>query len=126
MANTDAAAQADLALRYGRELLAVEQTSRPRLVEDFTYAGQAGAGSTDSPDALRPTSDFFAGNRPDGPDNAHRWRNWVDEFARRPAYLWSPFEDALQTGQEPLVVSEFGSWGLPDPDRVAGPTGRQP
>jgi hypothetical protein len=68
-----AATQADLALRYGRELLAVRQTARHRPVEAFTVAGEAGAGSADSPDALRPTSDFFGGNRPDGPDATHRW-----------------------------------------------------
>jgi len=60
------------------------------------------------------------------PDNAHRWRSWIEEFARRPAFLWSPFEDDVRTGHEPLILSEFGSWGLPDPDRVAGPGGRQP
>lgn len=73
VASAVAATQAELALRYGREVLAVEQTGRRRDVAGFTVAGEAGAGSTDSPDALRPTSDFFAGNRPEGPDGAHRW-----------------------------------------------------
>ena len=67
------ATQAELALKFGRELLAIDQTVRTRPVEAFSYAGEAGAGSTDSPDALRPTSDFFAGDRPDGPDATHRW-----------------------------------------------------
>jgi hypothetical protein len=67
------ATQAELALKFGRELLALDQASRARPIEGFSYAGEAGAGSTDSPDALRPTSDFFGGNRPDGPDASHRW-----------------------------------------------------
>jgi len=89
-----AATQADLALRYGRELLAVEQTTRSRPVEGFTYAGEAGAGSTDSPDALRPTSDFFAGNRPDGPDETHRWA----------------FEPALRTTDAAGSASAAAQW----------------
>ncbi|WP_261565095.1 hypothetical protein [Frankia gtarii] len=68
------ALQADLAPRYGREVLALAQTTHGRDVEAFTVAGEAGAGSTSAPEALRPTSDFFAGRRPNGPDATHRWR----------------------------------------------------
>jgi hypothetical protein len=60
------------------------------------------------------------------PDNANRWATWVEEYARRPAFLWSPYQDAAPTGEEPLVVSEFGSWGLPDPARLMGPDGSPP
>jgi hypothetical protein len=67
------ATDADIALRYGRELLNYIQVSRPTEIEAFTVAGEAGAGSSGVPEALRPTSDFFAGNRPTGPDGAHRW-----------------------------------------------------
>ncbi len=52
------------------------------------------------------------------PDNAVRWRNWVSDYAKRPAWLWSPHGDASPTGSEPLVVSEFGNWGLPRLDRL--------
>ncbi|HEX7087495.1 MAG TPA: hypothetical protein VF198_14115 [Vicinamibacterales bacterium] len=48
------------------------------------------------------------------PDNADRWDRWVADFATRPAWTFSRHGDAVQTGQEPLVVSEFGNWGLPD------------
>jgi Glycosyl hydrolases family 2/Glycosyl hydrolases family 2, sugar binding domain len=48
------------------------------------------------------------------PDNADRWDRWVNDFATRPAWTFSPHGDAQRTGQEPLVVSEFGNWGLPD------------
>lgn len=63
---------ADLALRYGREILAFDlnQGSAPDTV---TVAGESGAGSTDSPDALRLSADPFAGNRPDGPSLGNHW-----------------------------------------------------
>lgn len=47
------------------------------------------------------------------PDRADRWDAWVAEFATHPAFTFSPFGDARRSGQEPLVVSEFGNWGLP-------------
>jgi hypothetical protein len=52
------------------------------------------------------------------PDNATRWRNAMTDFARRPDWLWSPHGDADPRGDEPLVLSEFGSWGLPRLDRL--------
>jgi Glycosyl hydrolases family 2, sugar binding domain/Glycosyl hydrolases family 2 len=48
------------------------------------------------------------------PDNADRWDKWVADFANRPAWSYSPHGDASRTGKEPLVVSEFGNWGLPE------------
>ena len=62
-----------------------------------------------------------------GADNAVRWRNTVSDFARRPDWLWSPHGDADQRGDEPLILSEFGSWGLPRLDRmVEHHGGREP
>ena len=60
------------------------------------------------------------------PDNAGRWRNMIDDFARRPNWLWSPHGDARPKGDEPLVLSEFGSWGLPRLDRLVAHHGREP
>jgi hypothetical protein len=60
------------------------------------------------------------------PDNAVRWRNMISDFARRPAWLWSPHGDATPKGDEPLILSEFGSWGLPRLDRLLEHTGREP
>jgi Glycosyl hydrolases family 2, sugar binding domain/Glycosyl hydrolases family 2 len=48
------------------------------------------------------------------PDNADRWDKWVADFASRPAWSYSPHGDASRNGKEPLVVSEFGNWGLPE------------
>ncbi len=47
------------------------------------------------------------------PDNAAQWDKWVADFASRPAWSYSPHGDAVRTRNEPLVVSEFGNWGLP-------------
>ncbi|HEY4003058.1 MAG TPA: hypothetical protein VGO93_29590 [Candidatus Xenobia bacterium] len=47
------------------------------------------------------------------PDAADRWDAWTADMASRPAFLFSPYGDAHTTGEEPLVVSEFGNWGLP-------------
>jgi hypothetical protein len=37
----------------------------------------------------------------------------VADFATRPKWSFSPHGDAERRGSEPLVVSEFGNWGLP-------------
>lgn len=47
------------------------------------------------------------------PDHAAQWDAWVKDFSSRPAWLFSSYGDAKPTGQEPLIVSEFGNWGLP-------------
>lgn len=47
------------------------------------------------------------------PDQAASWRVLVAELAARPAWLWSPHGDASVRGDEPLLMSEFGAWGLP-------------
>lgn len=47
------------------------------------------------------------------PDHHLDWDKWVADFATRPAWTFSQHGDAARTGQEPLVVSEFGNWGLP-------------
>lgn len=60
------------------------------------------------------------------PDNAPRWRSSVEELARRPAWLWSPHGDAEPKGDEPIVLSEFGSWGLPRIDPLLAGRSREP
>lgn len=75
------------------------------------------------------------------PDHYRQWRDWVQTFAARPpwtfaheyegieqwrAYLRDPWlpqarpaaPEVLRRGNEPMVVSEFGNWGLPDVDRL--------
>lgn len=48
------------------------------------------------------------------PDRARDWDQWVADLGRRPAWLWSKHGDAKPTGKEPIVLSEFGNWGLPE------------
>jgi hypothetical protein len=67
------ATAAELALRYGRELLSLDWNQQLSAADSWTVAGEAGAGDASAPEALRPTNDFFAGNRPDGPTLGKRW-----------------------------------------------------
>jgi hypothetical protein len=71
------------------------------------------------------------------PDHYRQWRVWTENYAGRPAWLFAheykdhaawrefgrdpwraverPFAaEVQQRGDEPLLVSEFGNWGLPD------------
>jgi hypothetical protein len=47
------------------------------------------------------------------PETRNRFDETVRDFSTRPAWLFSPFGDAEQTWTEPLILSEFGNWGLP-------------
>jgi hypothetical protein len=68
------ATQPEIALRYGRELLSLHHSVQAAPVESFVVAGESGAGSTSAPEAMRLKTDFFAGNRPDGPSLGNVWR----------------------------------------------------
>lgn len=48
------------------------------------------------------------------PEMRRRWDDFLEAFANRSWSTFSPHGDARRTGTEPLVVSEFGAWGLPD------------
>jgi hypothetical protein len=75
------------------------------------------------------------------PDHYTQWRDWVANFASRPAWTfareyrdnaaWREFQrdpwnaapaplapEARRRGDEPLLVSEFGNWGLPDVEKL--------
>lgn len=67
------ATQAEVAMRFGREILNIERTRRTAQIETFVVAGESGVGTADSPDAHRPVIDFFAGNRPDSPSPTVIW-----------------------------------------------------
>jgi hypothetical protein len=60
------------------------------------------------------------------PDHRMDWERFLDAFVARQPWSFSPHGDARRSGSEPLVVSEFGNWGLPDPARLAGPDGQPP
>jgi hypothetical protein len=71
------------------------------------------------------------------PDHYRKWKDWVQTFASRPPWTfahvyesieswrqyirdpWNPLPrqqapEVRRRGSEPMVVSEFGNWGLPD------------
>ncbi|MGN9812596.1 glycoside hydrolase family 2 protein, partial [Micromonospora sp. BQ11] len=60
------------------------------------------------------------------PERRASWDAWVDAFVQRPAWTFSPYGDARRTGEEPLVVSEFGNWGLPDVTETTAHDGAEP
>lgn len=56
------------------------------------------------------------------PERRAEWDRLTEEFAEGADWTWSPFGDGERQGDEPLIVSEFGVWGLPQPEevRIAG------
>ena len=48
------------------------------------------------------------------PDYRSEWESRTRDFASRPKWTFSPHGDAEPSGKEPLVLSEFGNWGLPE------------
>lgn len=50
----------------------------------------------------------------------------ADEFAARPKWTFSPHGDAVRSGHEPLICSEFGVWGLPHPKDILEKDGSEP
>ncbi|MDX9952922.1 MAG: glycoside hydrolase family 2 TIM barrel-domain containing protein [Anaerolineae bacterium] len=83
------------------------------------------------------------------PDHYTRWRDWTAAFAGRPwwtfahayttheawqAFLHDPWNASPQPpapevrrrGDEPLILSEFGNWGLPDVQQLQDSTGDPP
>ncbi len=72
------------------------------------------------------------------PDHYQQWQQWVGTFAARPPWTFAhqyenikewraftrdpwnptprtPAPEVRRRGSEPMIVSEFGNWGLPDP-----------
>ncbi len=47
-------------------------------------------------------------------------------FAGRAGWTFSPHGDAARRGDEPLICSEFGVWGLPHPREILEPDGSEP
>jgi hypothetical protein len=60
------------------------------------------------------------------PENHQKFSETVQEVADRPRWLFSPHGDGVETGQEVLMISEFGNWGLPRlPEKLPFWFGRQ-
>jgi hypothetical protein len=60
------------------------------------------------------------------PDNRAAWDRFIGELVARPPWLFSSAGDAAVCGHEPLVCSEFGNWGLPDPSLLKDERGQEP
>ncbi len=60
------------------------------------------------------------------PDHRDAWDQFVDELSERESWLYSPHGDAVITGREPLMCSEFGNWGLPYPKDLRDAKGEEP
>jgi hypothetical protein len=60
------------------------------------------------------------------PERRGEWEKLTEEFAAAASWTWSPHGDADRRGGEPLVVSEFGVWGLPNPKQLIDNAGKEP
>jgi hypothetical protein len=60
------------------------------------------------------------------PDHRASWDEFVGRLASRPSWTHTPHGDVRRTGHEPLICSEFGNWGLPDPALLRGHDGSEP
>ncbi|MBE2221474.1 MAG: glycoside hydrolase family 2, partial [Anaerolineae bacterium] len=52
------------------------------------------------------------------PDHAREWDAWVADFAGRSNWAWYADFEQNRHDDLPLLVSEFGNWGLPDPETI--------
>jgi hypothetical protein len=60
------------------------------------------------------------------PERRAEWDKLTEEFAGAAEWTYSAHGDAEWRGDEPLVVSEFGVWGLSDPKQVVDAAGYEP
>jgi hypothetical protein len=60
------------------------------------------------------------------PERRAEWDRLTEEFAGAATWRYSPHGDAEWRGDEPLAVSEFGVWGLPDPALLRDAAGEEP
>jgi hypothetical protein len=60
------------------------------------------------------------------PELRSEWDELTKEFAAGSNWTYSPHGDAVRTGAEPLVVSEFGVWGLPHLADLKDSEGKEP
>ena len=59
-------------------------------------------------------------------DRRDEWVRLCREFAGNADWTFSKDKEAVWTKKEPLILSEFGVWGLPDPARLRDENGRDP
>ena len=59
-------------------------------------------------------------------DRRQEWDALCAEFAAAADWTWGNVSGTTRTGKEPLILSEFGVWGLPDPKLLRGEDGKDP
>jgi hypothetical protein len=60
------------------------------------------------------------------PDNIDGWDAFITDFSDGDYPTYSPHGDAVQNGDEPRILSEFGTWGLPDLNTLSNDDGTEP
>lgn len=60
------------------------------------------------------------------PERRQEWDDITAQFAAGADWTYSTLGDAERRGDEPLIVSEFGVWGLPDPSLLRNEDGSEP
>jgi hypothetical protein len=60
------------------------------------------------------------------PDQAAFFTSFIEQFSTRPTWTYSNHGDAQRTGHEPLILSEFGNWGLPSIKALSDAQGNPP
>jgi hypothetical protein len=60
------------------------------------------------------------------PDQAEGFERAMEQFNQHPAWSFSQHGDARRTGHEPLILSEFGNWGLPSLEGLRRAAGAEP
>ena len=60
------------------------------------------------------------------PERREEWDAITAEFADSANWTYSGLGDAERRGNEPLVCSEFGVWGLPNPSKLLDAHGQEP
>jgi len=60
------------------------------------------------------------------PDHVADWDYDLGAFAARQLPTFGRGAEVTRSGEEPLILSEFGSWGLPDVDLLVDGQGREP
>lgn len=54
------------------------------------------------------------------PDQADQFEQFIEGLASRPLWSFSNMGDARRTGHEPIILSEFGNWGVPSLQQFGG------
>jgi len=60
------------------------------------------------------------------PDHHAEWEAWTSAWAVHPESTYSQHGDAVRRGGEPMLLSEFGNWGLPDHANLVDERGEHP